>query len=140
MTGRSVGGAFGSSPLEVAAVAVTLGFTVGVGLLWGVGVVIGSILGATLPGASGEGVVAMLHSFPDVGSAWEPPIPSGLVWACTATLVAVFGPQLWRVARAGDLSDQGAEWATTMDLRRAGLLVPDQPLPQAQAEEPSDEA
>jgi hypothetical protein len=111
---------------------------VGVGLLWATGVVIGSIVGSTLPGTGGEGVAAMLRSFPDVGQAWDPPIRSGVIWTAALLVVASFGPLVVRLVRAGRLADEGAQWASTMDLRRAGLLVPDHTLAHAEEEEPSD--
>jgi hypothetical protein len=45
VTGRPYGGVLGRSPLEVAAVALAFVVFVGAGVLWGVGVVVGSILG-----------------------------------------------------------------------------------------------
>ena len=140
MTGRPYGGALARSPLEVAGVALAVVVFLGAGVLWGVGVVVGSILGSTLPGTGEEGIAAMLRSFPDVGAAWEPAIPSRLVWAAAALLVAGFTPLGWRLVRAGRLADEGAQWATSMDLRRAGLLLSDRSLPRAEAEEPSDVA
>ena len=140
MTGRPYGGAVGRSPLEVAGVASALVVFVGAGVLWAVGIVVGSILGSALPGTGGEGIVAMLHSFPDVGAAWEPAIPSPLVWAISALLVAAFTPLVWKLVRAGRLADEGAQWATSMDLRRAGLLLSDRALPHAEAEGPFDAA
>ena len=140
MTGRPYGGALARSPLEVAGVALALVVFLGAGVLWGVGVVVGSILGSTLPGTGEEGIAAMLRSFPDVGAAWEPAIPSRLVWAAAALLVAGFTPLGWRLVRAGRLADEGAQWATNMHLRRAGLLLSDRLLPHAEAEEPSDAA
>ena len=113
---------------------------VGAGVLWAAGVVVGSILGSALPGTGGEGIAAMLHSFPDVGAAWEPPIPSGMVWAAAVLLVTAFTPLVWKLVRAGRLADEGAQWATSVDLRRAGLLLADRSLPHAEAEEPSDAA
>ena len=140
MTGRPYGGGLARSPLEVAGVALALAVFLGAGVLWGVGVVVGSILGSTLPGTGEEGIAAMLRSFPDVGAAWEPAIPSRLVWVAAALLVAGFTPLGWRLVRAGRLADEGAQWATSMDLRRAGLLLSDRSLPHAEAEEPSDAA
>jgi hypothetical protein len=140
VTGRPYGGALGRSPLEVAGVALALVLFVGAGVLWAAGVVVGSILGSALPGTGGEGIVAMLRSFPDVGDAWEPSIPSALVWSVAVLLVAAFTPLVWRLVRSGMLSDEGARWATTIDLRRAGLLLSDRSLPHAEAEEPTDAA
>jgi hypothetical protein len=122
----------------VVGVALALVVMVGVGLLWGAGVVIGSFVGSTLPGTGGDGVAAMLRSFPDVGQAWDPPIRTGLVWGAALLVVASFGPLVVRLVRAGRLADDGAQWATKMDLRRAGLLVPDRELAHAEEEEPSD--
>lgn len=136
MTSRGYGVA--RSPLEIVGIALVLVVMVGVGLLWGTGVVIGSISGSVLPGSRGEGLILMLRFFPDVGLAWEPSIPSGLVWGVAILLIAVFAPLVWRLIRAGHLADEGAKWAATIDLRRAGLLVADQPLPNAEEEEPSD--
>jgi hypothetical protein len=127
------------TPLEVVGVAATLLGVVGLGVLWGTGVVIGSIAGSTLPGTGGEGIEAILRSFPDIGTAWVPPISSGLVWASALVLVAAFAPLVWRLARMGRLADEGAQWAASIDLRRAGLLVSDRPLPNAEAEESADE-
>jgi hypothetical protein len=140
VTGRPYGGALGRSPLEVAGLALALVVFVGAGVLWAAGVVVGSILGSALPGTGGEGIVAMLTSFPDVGAAWDPAIPSPLVWAAAVLVVAAFTPLVWKLVRAGRLADEGAQWATSVDLRRAGLLLSDRSLPHAEAEEPSDEA
>jgi hypothetical protein len=126
------------SPLEVLGIALALAVVVGVGLLWGTGVIIGSIFGSVLPGSGGEGVAAILGSFPDVGRAWEPGIPSGLVWGTTVLVAAVFAPLVWRLIRAGHLADEGAQWAGPRELRLAGLLVADRSLPNAEEEEPSD--
>jgi hypothetical protein len=138
LTGRTVRAGLGRSPFEVAGIAVLVAVMAGVGVLWGVGVVIGSILGSALAGSGGEGVAAMLRSFPDVGRAWEPPISSALVWGATLLLVAAFTPLVWRLARAGRLAEEGAQWATAAHLQRAGLLVKDEPLPHARVEEPAD--
>jgi hypothetical protein len=108
---------------------------VGVGLVWGVGMLVASILGSTLPGGA-EGVAAIVQSFPDIGAAWEPAIPSGLIWATILVVSAVFAPLVWRMIRPGGLSDEGSQWATSADLRRAGLLMVDATLPHAAAEEP----
>jgi hypothetical protein len=125
----------GRSPLETVGVAMAVGAMVGVGLLWGVGMLVASILGSTLPGG-GDGVAAIVQSFPDVGAAWEPAIPSGPIWATALVVSAVFAPLVWRVVRSGSLRDEGSQWATTADLSRAGLLMVDAPLPHAAAEEP----
>jgi hypothetical protein len=108
---------------------------VGTGLLWGVGVVIGSIFGSTLAGAGGDGLAAVLRSFPDVGQAWRPAIPSGLVWGAAVGLLVMLAPLAWRLARSGELADEGSQWASRNHLRRAGLLVADDPLAHAEAEE-----
>jgi hypothetical protein len=140
VTGRGLGGGPGQSPFEIVGFALVLTAVVGVGVLWSVGLVVGSILGATLPGSASEGVAAILRSFPDVGRAWEPPVSSGLVWAVAALAISGFGPLVWKLSQIGRLSEQGSQWATTADLRRAGLLVEDRPLPHAKAEEPTDAA
>ncbi len=137
MTGRPHGGALVRSPLETAGMAVALLCFVGLGLLWGTGVLVGSILGAMLPGTVEDGIATMVGSFPDVGRAWQPAIPSGLVWTVAAVTAAAFTPLAWRLTRAGRLAEEGAQWATNMELRRAGLLVSDRPLPHALPEEPS---
>jgi hypothetical protein len=137
MTGRPMTGSFGPSPLEIVATALVLIGIIGVGVLWGAGVVVGSILGSTLPGSVGEGIAAVVRSFPDIGGAWSPPIPSGLVWSLAAVFAAVFAPLTWRI-RVGRLREEGAQWATSADLRRAGLLVSDRELPHAIPEEPAD--
>jgi len=140
VTGRPYGGGLGRSPLETAGVALALVCLAGVAVLWGSGILVGSILGSSLPGTGGEGVAALLRSFPDVGGAWEPSISSWLVWAVAVVLVAGFAPLVWKLFKLGRLAEEGAQWATTIDLRRAGLLVSDQHLPHAEAEEPSDAA
>ena len=138
MTGRYPTGGFASSPLEIVALAVALVGLLGVGLLWGAGVVIGSVLGATLPGSFGEGMAAVVRSFPDVGSAWSPPIPSPLVWSLAFGFVVGVAPLAWRLIRLGRLEEEGAWWARPADLRRAGLLLSDRSLPQSLPEEPAD--
>jgi hypothetical protein len=138
MTGRHPTGGIASSPLEIVAFAVALVGLVGVGVLWGAGVVLGSILGATLPGSVGEGMAALVRSFPDIGSAWSPPIPSPLVWSLALGFVVGLGPLAWRLIRMGRLEEEGAWWATPADLRRAGLLLSDRSLHHALPEEPAD--
>ncbi len=140
MTGRPRGAQFAQSPLDVFAVALVLAAFLGVGTLWAVGVLIGSIFGSTIPGTVSEGITAMLRSFPNIGAAWQPPTPSGLIWFGAAALIVGFAPLVWRLVRAGRLSEEGARWANTMELRRAGLLVSDRALPHARREEPSDAA
>jgi len=137
VTGRRMG--VGRTPLELVGVAATLLGVVGLGVLWATGVVVGSIAGSTLPGTGGEGIEAILRSFPDIGTAWVPPISSGLVWVSALVLVAAFAPLVWRLARMGRLADEGAQWAASIDLRRAGLLVSDRTLPNAEAEKSADE-
>lgn len=133
MTGRR-------SPLETAAMVVAGVLLAGGGLLWAVGIVVGSILGSTFPGTGSEGLVAMFHAFPDIGDAWFPPIPSPIVWAVALAVLAAFAPLLWRLIQAGNLADEGARWATNAELRSAGILIPDQTLPHAGEEETSDAA
>ncbi|MFP3881896.1 MAG: hypothetical protein ACLFWH_06210 [Actinomycetota bacterium] len=133
MTGRR-------SPLEIAAIVVAVVVLAGGALLWAVGIVVGSILGSTLPGTSGEGLLALVRAFPDIGDAWLPPIPSPLIWAVAIAVLAAFTPLVWRLIQTGSVSDEGARWATNAELRNAGLLVPDQILPHAGEEEPSDAA
>ncbi|MGH8944636.1 MAG: hypothetical protein ACRDVL_00610 [Acidimicrobiia bacterium] len=115
----------GASPLEMVLGGMLFAAIAGVGVLWAVGVVVGSLFGATLPGSAGEGMAAMLASFPDLGRAWQPPIPSLIVWLGVALVITVFAPLGLRLARIGRLEDEGARWATPGDLRRSGLLVPD---------------
>jgi hypothetical protein len=130
----------GRSPLEVVGTACLLIAAVGTGLLWGVGVLVGSILGSTLTGSGGDGLAAILRSFPDVGQAWRPAIPTGLVWGAAVGLLALLAPLGWRLFHSGDLGDEGSQWATRAHLRRAGLLVSDDPLAHAEAEEVADGA
>ena len=131
MTGRPSAGHLGQSPLEIVAIPLVIGGIGGVGLLWGTGVVVGSILGSSLPGGPGESVFAMLASFPDIGAAWEPPIPSLLIWAGALVVVGLLVPLIWKLARVGRLREEGAQWATSHDLDRAGLLVADRSLTHA---------
>ena len=140
MTPNGYRSGLGRSPLEVVGTACLLVAAAGTGLLWGVGVVVGSILGSTLTGAGGDGLAAMLRSFPHVGEAWRPAIPSGLVWGGAVGLLAMFAPLAWRLARSGELADEGSQWASRSHLRRAGLLVADHPLAHAEAEEVADGA
>jgi len=123
MTGRSPLRSPGRSPLEIVAIPLILGALVGVGVLWGVGVVIGSLTGSTLPGSVGEGIVAMAGSFPDIGAAWEPPISSILVLVAALGVVGLLTPLIWKLASSSTLHDEGAQWATVSNLRRARLLV-----------------
>jgi len=131
MPGRPSAGHLAQSPLEIVAIPLVVGGVAGVGLLWGTGVVIGSIIGSSLPGTPGESVVAMLGSFPDVGAAWEPAIPSLLIWAVTIVVLALLAPLIWKLTRVGRLREEGAQWATSHDLRRAGLLIADRLLDHA---------
>lgn len=140
MTTRPYGAGVGRSPLELAGIAVALAVFIGVGVLWGSGVLVGSLLGSTLPGTTQQGIAAVVRAFPDVGRAWAPPIPSGFVWAVAALVTGGLTPLVWKLIQAGRLTEQGAQWATTIDLRQADLLVPDRPLAHAVPEEPSDAA
>lgn len=108
----------------------------GVGLLWGCGILIGSILGSTLPGTGGEGIAAIVRSFPDVGRAWNPEIPSGPIWAMAGAVAVVFAPLVWKLIQVGHLAAGGARWATRTDLQQAGLLVSDR-VPDHAVPEPS---
>jgi len=128
MPGRSPTGHLGPSPLEIVAIPLLIGGVGGIVLLWGTGVVVGSILGSTLPGPPGESAFAMLGSFPDIGAAWEPAIPSVLIWAGALIVTSLLFPLIRRIVRMGRLRDEGAKWATSHDLRRAGLLIADRSL------------
>lgn len=140
MTPNGYRSGLGRSPLEVVGTACLLVAGIGTGLLWGVGVVVGSVLGSTLAGAGGDGLAAVLRSFPDIGKAWRPAIPSGLVWGAAVGLLAMFAPLVWRLFHSADLADEGSQWATRTHLRRAGLLVADHPLANAEAEGVADDA
>lgn len=140
MTTRRYGVGVGRSPLELAGIAVALGVFIGVGVLWGSGVLVGSLLGSVLPGSTEQGIAAVARAFPDVGRAWAPPIPSGLVWAVAALVTGGLAPLVWKLFQVGRLTEQGAQWASTIDLQRTGLLVSDRPLAHAVPEEPSDAA
>lgn len=129
MFGSPTHGNLARSPLEMIAIPIVVGVLVVGGVLWGSGIVVGSILGATLPGSVGQGLAAMVSGFPDVGAAWEPAIPSALVWSMTLLVIVVLAPLIWRLMRAGALHEEGAQWASTADLRSAGLLVADRSLP-----------
>ena len=131
MPGRAPSGHLGRSPLEIVAIPLLTVGLGGVGLLWGTGVVIGSILGSTLPGAPGESVIAMLSSFPDIGAVWEPAISSVIIWAGALIVAGLIAPLIWKLMRMGRLRDEGAQWATAHDLRRAGLLIADRSLTHA---------
>lgn len=130
----------GGSPLEVVGTACLLVGAVGTGLLWGVGIVVGSIYGSTLTGAGEDGLAAIVRSFPHVGEAWQPAIPSGLVWSAALGLLGMFMPLAWRLFDSSDVGEEGSQWATRTHLRRAGLLVTDHPLAHAEAEEVADGA
>lgn len=119
----------GQSPLEIVGVPLVISALAVGGILWGAGVVAGSILGSSLPGSVGEGIAAMARSFPDIGAAWEPPIPSWPLWVVTVAVLALIGPLVWKLFRSSRLADQGAQWATASDLRRAGLLIADMTVP-----------
>lgn len=128
MHGKPSAGHLSRSPLEIVAIPLVVAGVAGVGLLWGTGVIVGSILGSRLPGAPGESVFAMLGSFPDIGAAWEPAIPSLLIWTVTIVVIMFLAPLIWKLARVGRLREEGAQWATLHDLRRAGLLITDRSL------------
>lgn len=136
MPGRRPAGHLAQSPLEIVAIPLVILGVGGVGLLWGTGVVVGSILGSSLPGGPGESIFAMLGSFPDVGAAWEPAIPSFLIWAGSIVMIALIAPLIRKLVRMGRLRDEGAQWATSHDLRRAGLLMADRSLAHAVPERP----
>ena len=136
MAGRPSSGHLGQSPLEIVAIPIVVGGVAGAGVLWGPGVVIGAILGSSLPGSPGESVLAMLGSFPDVGAAWEPDIPSLLVWVVTTVLIGLAAPLIWKLTQVDRLTEEGAQWATSHDLRRAGLLIADRSLAHAVPERP----
>ena len=131
MPGRPPAGHLIQSPLEIVAIPLVIAGVGGVGLLWGTGVVVGSILGSSLPGGPGESIFAMLGSFPDIGAAWEPAIPSSLIWAGTIVMIALIAPLITTLMRIGRLREEGAQWATSHDLRRAGLLIADRSLTHA---------
>jgi hypothetical protein len=132
MNHRPPGG--GGGPLEVAVLWVCLAVGVGFGLLWGSGVVVGSLFGSSLP-AGRDGILAILRSFPDVGRAWSPPILTWLVWSVAVTFAGLFGPLAWRAVRLLRGRTRGARWADTADLRRYRLLVRDVPLPHSRLED-----
>ena len=136
MPGRPPTGHLGQSPLEIVAIPLVIAGVGGVGLLWGTGVVVGSILGSSLPGGPGESVFAMLGSFPDIGAAWEPAIPSIFIWAAAIVVTALIAPLIRKLMRMGRLREEGAQWASTHDLRRAGLLIADRSLNHAVPERP----
>lgn len=131
MPGRPPTSHLTRSPLEIVAIPLLIGGIAGVGLLWGTGVVIGSILGSSLPGTPADSVFAMLGSFPDVGAAWEPTIPSVLIWVATFVMIGLLAPLVWKLTSIGRLPEEGAQWATSHDLRRAGLLIADRSLTHA---------
>lgn len=126
----------GNSPFEAVLFGLFLVALIGVGLLWAAGVLVGAILGAVLPGDLVASVATLVEAFPQVGRAWQPPIPSVAVWISAALIGGVFGPLAWKLWRAGRLKDGGARWATVADLRRAGLLIRDQSQPHAAQEKP----
>ena len=136
MSGRPPTSHLGRSPLEIVAIPLLIGGVCGVGLLWGTGVVIGSILGSSLPGPLGESVFTMLGSFPDIGAAWQPAIPSVLIWAGALIVTSLSVPLIRKLMSIGRLRDEGAKWASAHDLRRAGLLIADRSLAHAVPEPP----
>ena len=113
----------GTSPLEVVLLGLFLVAVIGVSVVWVAGVLVGAIYAAVLPGDFGDGVASLLDAFPEVGRAWQPQIPSVAVWVTATAIGGVFGPLAWKVLRPGRLKEGGARWATTADLRRAGLLI-----------------
>ncbi len=131
MPGRPPTSHLGLSPLEIVAIPLLIGGVGGVGLLWGTGIVVGSILGSSLPGPLGESVFTMLGSFPDIGTVWQPAIPSVLIWAGTLIVTSLVAPLIRRLMSMGTLRDEGAQWASAHDLRRAGLLIADRSLTHA---------
>lgn len=124
-------------PIEKLLAVVLIGASSLAGLVWASGAVIGSILGASLP-AGFEGVVAIGHSWPTIGDAWSPAIPSWLIFAGAATALTAVVPGGWWLYRAIRNDDRGAHWADRHRLRRSGLLVADRPLGNA-TEEHHDE-
>lgn len=126
MTSRSAS-AHGSV-WEAALVPVLLAAAITFGMLWTAGVLVGSFLGATLPGSVGVGFGSMVRAFPSVGDAWSPVIPSVAVWWAAIGLVAILLPLVWRLVRAMRLDERGANWASPAELRKAGLLLADRPL------------
>lgn len=132
MTDRPVG----NSPLEAVVLVLFLVAFIGIGLVWLAGVLVGAIFGAVLPGDVAGGVATVVAAFPEVGRAWQPPIPSIAVWISAAGIGGALGPLAWKVLRVGKLKDEGARWATVADLRRAGLLIRDHPQPHASQEKP----
>lgn len=136
MAGRPPTGHLAQSPLEIVAIPLVIVGVGAVGLLWGTGVVIGSILGSSLPGEPGESLFTMLDSFPDIGAAWEPAVPSVLIWAGAFIVIALIAPLIRKLVRIGRLREEGAQWATSHDLRRAGLLIVDRSLAHAAPERP----
>lgn len=136
MRGRPPTGHLGLSPLEIVAIPLLIGGVGGVGLVWGTGIVVGSIFGSSLPGPLGESVFTMLGSFPDIGTAWEPAIPSALIWVGTLIVIGLLVPLIRQLMNLGRLCDEGAMWATSHDLRRAGLLIADRSLAHAVPELP----
>ena len=73
----------------------------------------------------------MFGAFPDIGAAWEPTIPSPLIWATAIVMITLLTPLIWKITQVGKLREEGAQWATTHDLRRAGLLIADRYLTHA---------
>ena len=122
-----------SGPLETFLLWAFLALAGVTGLVWGSGVLVGSILGAGLP-AGTTGVAAVLRAFPDIGAAWTPTIPSALVWATSVAVAIALVPPSRAIARAFRKTQRGAEWADTTDLRRAGLLVADTPIAHSRLE------
>lgn len=128
----------GGGPLETFALWAFLTAVLVIGLVWGVGVLVGSILGAGLP-AGGDGIAAILRTFPDIGRAWTSPIPSPLVWSAVVMVIVAMAPLVrWLVSMFRSES-RGAEWADTSDLLRAELLICDLAVPRSMLEpDPAD--
>lgn len=120
-------------PIEKLLAAALIGVSSLAGLVWGSGVVIGSILGASLP-AGFDGLITIGRSWPTIGDAWSPSIPSWLVFGGAATALAALVPGGWWLYRAIRNNDRGAHWADHHRLSRSGLLVPDRPLANATEE------
>lgn len=138
MTDRQPGAGF-RSPLETLAI-IGLGVAMSASvLLWACGVVLGSLMGATLAGSGIDGLAEVIRNLPEVGHAWEPPLPSWAIWSFAAVLVLTFGPLVWRLVRASRLADNGVEWASVAQLQHAGLLLVERPLTHSELEAPTDE-
>jgi hypothetical protein len=76
----------------------------------------------------------MLGSFLKIGAAWEPAIPSVFVWVAALIVTGLLVLLTTRLVRMDRLRDELAKWATSDDLRRAGLLIADRSLTHASPE------